>query len=158
MSDEIDREFLNEIRKLGRHSWFGLWFMLGLTVTAVIYAAWLRQEQQRNWQAYYQSQAQAAQAATGTQETVWTGIEAALDRGDNQRALTIARSFVARQPAYHYSHACLGAVYVAIGDYTNAEAAYVKAVELYPHEDNEKVLAAVRKRLAFERGAPAQAR
>jgi cytochrome c-type biogenesis protein CcmH/NrfG len=158
MSDEINQELLNEIRKLGRHSWFSLWFMLGLTAAVGIYFTWLRQEQQRSWQAYYQAQAQAARQANGTQEAVWPAIEAALDRGDNQKALSIARSFVARQPGYYYSHTSLGNVYLATGDYTNAEAAYVKAVELFPHEDNEKVLAAVRKRLARERDTPAPAR
>ena len=72
--------------------------------------------------------------------------------------LSLAQSFVARLPNYHYTHACLGGVYVAMNDFTNAEAAYVRAVELYPAEEHEKALAAVRKRLARERGTQAQAR
>lgn len=91
--------------------------------------------------------------APPAQASAWAGIESALDRGENQRALSIARGFAARQPNFHYSHACLGSVYVAAGDFTNAETAYSRAVELYPSEENEKALAAIRKRLARERAA-----
>jgi hypothetical protein len=35
-----------------------------------------------------------------------------------------------------------------MNDFTNAEAAYAQAVELYPIAEHEKALAAIRKRLA----------
>jgi cytochrome c-type biogenesis protein CcmH/NrfG len=101
---------------------------------------------------------QRSQHASADSGDAWTDIQAALDRGDNQKALSLAKRFVARQPGYHYSHATLGSVYVAMNDFTNAESAYVRAVDLYPVEEHEKALAAIRKRLARERGAQAQAR
>lgn len=89
---------------------------------------------------------------------MWSSIELALDRGDNKSALSIARGCVTRQPNYHYAYATLGSVFVAIGDFTNAESAYMRSVELLPVEENEKILTAIRKRLARERAAPAQVR
>lgn len=54
-------------------------------------------------------------------------------------------------PKYYYAYVVLGATYVATGDFTNAESSYVRAVQLYPDEENEGALAAVRKRLANDR-------
>ena len=85
-------------------------------------------------------------------EDPWTKADAALNQGDNKKALSIAKEFCALQPNYHYAHAVLGSVYVALNDLPNAELAYVRAVELYPAEEHEKALAAVRKRLIKHRG------
>jgi len=151
---DTNQEILNELRSLRRHTQFSAYVAVLLVALGIAYLTWLRLEQKRAWQAYYQSRPATPQqnAAQNTQESVWPSIDAALDRGDNQKALSIAQSFVARQPGYHYSHASLGTVYVAMGDFTNAEAAYLRAVELFPSEDHEKVLAAIRKRLARDRG------
>jgi cytochrome c-type biogenesis protein CcmH/NrfG len=62
--------------------------------------------------------------------------------------LTLAQANVARQPSDYYGHSYLGIIYLAIGDVTNSEAEYSRAYQLFPSEDNEKSLSAVRKRLA----------
>lgn len=61
---------------------------------------------------------------------------------------------IAVQPiiSYKLSHGYLGFIYLAMGDVTNAEAEYFKADELFPSEENDKNLAAVRKRLATGAG------
>jgi cytochrome c-type biogenesis protein CcmH/NrfG len=78
----------------------------------------------------------------------WQQVRAAVDRGDCQKALSMAQALVARQPNYAYGHAYLGYVYLAMDDVTNAEAQYLRAYELFPDEDGQKDLDAVRKRLA----------
>ena len=135
-------------------AYFGILFLAAI----MAWATWLQFERQRAMQAIYQSRPSAPtrSSAQETQESAWQSIDAALDRGDNQQALSNALNFVARQPGYHYSHASLGSVYVAIGDFTNAETAYLRAVELFPAEDHEKALAAIRKRLARDRGTEAK--
>ena len=45
----------------------------------------------------------------------------------------------------------LGRIYLAMGDLTNAEVLVSKAYKLYPIEQNEQALAAIRKRIATER-------
>ena len=67
---------------------------------------------------------------------------------DFPAALSMAQALVARQPNYYYGHAYLGAIYLAMGDVTNAEAQYSRAYELFPNEESQKDLAAVRKRMA----------
>ena len=78
----------------------------------------------------------------------WTAVQTAAKRLDYSRALTMAQANVARQPSDYYGHSYLGYIYLAMGDVTNSEAEYSRAYQLFPSEDNEKSLAAVRKRLA----------
>jgi tetratricopeptide (TPR) repeat protein len=157
MNGDTNQEILNELRSLRRHSQVAAFVTIFVLAVAIAYLTWLRLEQQRARQAYYQSRTATPSQipAQNTQETVWPTIEAALDRGEYQKALSIAQSFVTRQPGYHYAHASLGAVYVAMNDFTNAEAAYLRAVQLYPIEEHEKALTAIRKRLARDRGTEA---
>ncbi len=149
MNEEINQEILIELRRMRRINQFAAYFMILFVAAGIAYAAWLHHERDRSRQAYDRSR-------SSEQTPPWQSIEVALDRGENTKALSIAQSFVARQPGYHYSHATLGSVYVAMGDFTNAEAAYARAVELYPSEENEKVLAAIRKGLARDRAVKSQ--
>lgn len=158
MNEDINREILNELRKLRRWSQGSVY--LGLLALGVLaaYIAFYRPQLLRSRSAHDPQATLRQGSAQESQETVWSSIETALDRGDNQRALSIAQSFVQRQPGYHYAHAILGSVYVAMSDFTNAEAAYVRAFELYPAAEHEKALAAIRQRLTRERAKEAQAK
>ena len=78
----------------------------------------------------------------------WTAVQTAVKQLDYSRALTMAQANVARQPSDYYGHSYLGFIYLAMGDVTNSEAEYSRAYQLFPSEDNEKSLSAVRKRLA----------
>jgi cytochrome c-type biogenesis protein CcmH/NrfG len=78
----------------------------------------------------------------------WQQVRAAVDRGDCQKALSMAQALIARQPDYAYGHAYLGYVYLVMDDLTNAEAEYARAYQLFPDEADQKDLDAVRKRLA----------
>src|SRR6266540_3734068 len=146
MNGDINQEILNELRRLRRLSQWSVYLCL---LVLGVFAAYIT---------FFRPQLLRSRSARDSQATVWSSIEAALDRCDNQRALSIAQSFVQRQPGYHYAHAILGSVYVAMSDFTNAEAAYVRAFELYPTAEHEKALAAIRQRLARERAKEAQAK
>jgi cytochrome c-type biogenesis protein CcmH/NrfG len=78
----------------------------------------------------------------------WAAVQTAIRQLDYTRALTLAQANVARQPSDYYGHSYLGIIYLAMGDVTNSEAEYSRAYQLFPTEDNDKTLSAVRKRLA----------
>lgn len=78
----------------------------------------------------------------------WERVRTAMSRQDFQAALSMANALVERQPNYYYGQAFLGAIYLTVGDLTNAESHYLRAYELFPNEQAEKDLAAARKRLA----------
>jgi len=77
----------------------------------------------------------------------WSKVRAAEDQEDFQKALSVAKGLVARQPDYAYGHNFLGYIYMAMGDVTNAETEYSRACALFPSDEYQKDLAAVRKRL-----------
>ena len=156
MNQDTNQEILNELRKLRRQSQLSVYLSLLALAVLAAYVAFLRPQLVRSTGVRDILAKQSPAVAQDAPSGVWPSIEAALDRGDNKGALSIARGFVARQPNYHYAHATLGSVLMATGDFTNAETAYQRAVELLPVEENEKMLTAIRKRLARERATPAQ--
>jgi cytochrome c-type biogenesis protein CcmH/NrfG len=81
----------------------------------------------------------------------WTAVTTAMRQSDYPRALSMAQAKVALHPNDYYGHAYLGSIYLAMDDLTNSEAQYLKAYELFPIEENEKSLTAIRKRLSMEK-------
>jgi cytochrome c-type biogenesis protein CcmH/NrfG len=149
MNEDINQQILQELRAIRRSAQWSVY--LGLLALGVLaaYFLFVRPQFSRSRIDRYLDARQPSQPVPADP---WSDITAALDQGDNQKALSLAQGFVTRLPNYHYTHACLGSVYVAMNDFTNAEAAYVRAVELYPAEEHEKALAAVRKRLTRKGG------
>lgn len=126
MSEDINREILVELRKLKRVFYLILVFIIIGSVPA-FYAGFTR----------------------GLSKTdSWDQVTTAMRRQDFPKALSMGQALVDGQPSYYYGHAYLGAIYLAMGDITNAEAQYFRAYELFPNEESEKDLAAVRKRKA----------
>jgi len=158
---DTNQEILNELRSMRRQSQLGAllgtFLVVILVAIAIAYLTWSHFERRRFLQAQSSSRPATPpkNAPQNTDESVLPDLDALLDRGDHQKALSNALGIVARQPNYHYAHANLGWVYVAMNDFTNAEAAYLRAVELFPSETHETVLAAIRKRLARDRGKEA---
>ena len=87
----------------------------------------------------------------GTAEAApsWERVRTAMSRQDFQSALSMANTLVERQPNYYYGQSYLGVIYMAVGNLTNAESHYLRAYELFPDEQAEKDLAAVRKRMGM---------
>jgi len=126
MSEDINQEILVELRKVKRVFYVILVFvMLG----------WVP--------AFYAGFTRGLSKADS-----WDQVTTAMRRQDFPKALSVGQALVATQPNYYYGHSYLGAIYLAMGDITNAEAQYSRAYELFPNEESDKDLAAVRKRKA----------
>ena len=151
MNEDINQKILSELRSLRRLAQWSVWLSALAFVVLAVYFSFARSQLLRSRFAREVDASQRAVQPTADTGDAWSDIQAALDRGDTQKALFLAKGFVARVPSYHYPHACLTTVYVAMNDFTNAEAACIRAVELYPCEEHEKALAAIRKRLVKER-------
>ena len=130
MSEDINQEILTELRAvkaLGRRVF---WLLLLLLIASVLaFPAGRR-------------------SRTSSADVSWESVNTAMRHQDFHKALAEGRELVAQQPGYFYGEAYLGVIYLAMGDLTNAEAHYARAHELFPTEEAEKELAAVRKRLA----------
>lgn len=144
MNEDMSQEILVEFRRLRRTNELACWVAIGMVLVCAALITWK----------IYHPSTRARAAQTGG-ETPWTHIENAIDRGDFQSALAAAQWMTNRVPQYSYAYSSLGHVHLAMGDLANAEVQFARAVELFPSEDNEKVLATIRKRLARERGTHA---
>ena len=132
MSEDLNQEILAELRKLKRVFYLILAFIVVGSMPA-FYSAFTR---------------------GSLAPDSWDRVPKAMGRQDFPAALSMAQALAARQPGYYYAHAYLGAIYLAVGDVANSEAQYSRAYELFPNEESEKDLAAVRKRLAAAHTQP----
>lgn len=128
MSEDINQQILVEIRKLKRAFYLAIALLVILSVPG-FYAGLKR---------------------GSVRADSWEQVTTLMRRQDFPAALSMAQALVARQPDYYYGHAYLGAIYLAVGDTTNAEKQYARAYELFPNEEGQKDLAAVRKRISSE--------
>ena len=128
MSEDINQQILKELQK-SRRSNMALWAVIGATLLFLTIS--------------HRKPSEPANA--------WTGVTTAMRQLDYPKALAMAQANVTRLPRDYYGHTYLGTIYLAMGDVTNSEAEYLRAYELFPSEENEKNLTAVRKRLAMEK-------
>ena len=146
VNEKIQAEILSELRKLRRSSKIGTGLAVALVailILVVIPSVVLRVKRQLD-----------ASPGFIPKRSEWRDVSAAMSQSDYVKARFLAQEIVGREPRYYYGYAYLGNIALATGDLTNAEAQYARAYELFPNEDNEKNLAAVRKRLAKERTMP----
>jgi cytochrome c-type biogenesis protein CcmH/NrfG len=129
MSEDINQEVLKELRKVTSWGRRVFWLLLLLLIVSIL--------------SYPISRRPRSASRPGSWESVTTAVR----QQDFQTALAEAQALVAQEPSYYYGHAYLGAIYLAMGDVTNAELHYSRAYELFPNEEADKNLAAVRKRL-----------
>ena len=133
MNYDTNEQTLKEIRRLRRGCELAYIFML--LIFAVFCAALYGGVKKR--------QAQQAQ-----QTDSWNVVRTAMDSFEYDKAYGVAQRIVAKYPSNHYGHAYLGSIAVAAARFQDAERHYIRACELLPTEDNEKMLEAIRKRLA----------
>jgi len=130
MNDEINQQVLEELRGVRSICRRLFWLLLLILIVSVL--------------AFPITQRSRSTSPGDS----WSSVDTAMRQQDFSKALTEAQTLVARQPNYYYGHAYLGVIYLAMGDLTNSEAHYEHAYELFPMEQAEKDLAAVRKRIA----------
>jgi tetratricopeptide (TPR) repeat protein len=95
----------------------------------------------------------AAFRARETPPDSWREARALMDRGDLQPSREMLGRMIARNPRNFYNHRLLGFVEQQRGNLVESEAAFARAFELFPSEENEKNLAAIRR--VRERTKPA---
>lgn len=130
MSDDINQQVVEELRGVRSICRRLFWVLLLVLIVSVL--------------AFPISRRSRSTPAANS----WSSVDTAMRQQDFSKALAEAQALVAQQPNYYYGQAYLGVIYLAMGDLTNSEAHYKRAYELFPTEESEKDLAAVRKRMA----------
>lgn len=84
-------------------------------------------------------------ARRGQTTDSWDRARALHSEGRDSDAEAMAGRLVEKYPDDYYGHTLLGYWQQRVGKLKEAEAEYTKAYELFPSEENEKTLAAIRK-------------
>ncbi len=74
------------------------------------------------------------------------------DQGDIQKAREMTLRLIKKYPDYYYGYEVLGTLYQEDGNIKLAEQNYLKAYDLYPHEELLKTLTAIQKRMNKVKG------
>jgi tetratricopeptide (TPR) repeat protein len=135
MPDEIGGQILRELTSIRRTNQRMAWLCLLVVIAGVVFVAFVEHRYKRTTQG-------------NNPVRPWNAVNAAYYRLDYPKALSLAQAVVAHDTNNCYGYSYLGNIYLAMGDLPNAEAEYLRAYELFPDEQNENNLTAVRKRLA----------
>jgi len=73
----------------------------------------------------------------------WGEARSLSNNGELDKAQAMAQRLIKKYPNYWYGHALIGSFHQELGDFKEAERAYAKAYDLFPSEDNKKVLEAI---------------
>src|SRR5437660_400117 len=104
MSEDINPEIVAELRKIRR--------MFCAVLVLFIIAA---------LPGFYAGFSRGFSQATPS----WDRVTTAMKKQDFTTTLSMAQALVARQPDYYYGQGYLGAIYLALGDFTNSESHYL---------------------------------
>ena len=129
MSGDVNQELVNELRKLRSGVTRVFWLMIVFVVLAVISFPF------------------SSRYRPASQVSSWDSVQTDVRRQDYKKALAEAEVLVSREPNNYHGEAYVGLINLLMGNVKEAEAHYSKAYQLFPTEQNEKELAAVRKRL-----------
>jgi cytochrome c-type biogenesis protein CcmH/NrfG len=100
------------------------------------------------------SHAQHTRQQHQEQPLSWRAVDSAMECLDYDKALSLAQQITATNPDYYYGHLYLGNIHLARGQFDKAESEYSQAYELFPSEDTEKYLSALRKRRERQSPSP----
>jgi len=80
----------------------------------------------------------------------WDNVGKIMDDGDPSTGEAMMRRLAAKYPDYYYNYKYMGFKEQKLGRYKEAEVYFQKAYELFPTEENEKNLAAIRKAIEWK--------
>jgi len=92
----------------------------------------------------------AGNRARQSQTETWDSVRRALDHQEYDKATDIAQRLAKKTPDYYYGYAYLGYIALERNRLKEAEDYFARSYELFPTNENEQRLQAVRKRLAAE--------
>jgi tetratricopeptide (TPR) repeat protein len=132
-------EVLQELRKLVRSNYVAA-FVSSLLLICVIW--------------FFPTRRTVTQQPQQSQGDSWSAVRVLEDRTDFDKAFAMSQRLVAKYPSDPFGYSHLGNISLATGQLKEAENYYSRAYALFPSDDYEKALRAVRKRLQSETPQP----
>jgi Tfp pilus assembly protein PilF len=137
MTDQVENEILEELRKhtayAKQSNKLNVIAVLILAIFALIAIA---------TPAYLHRYGTSSKSSQHTDN--WRDARDLMENGDLPSALQMTKRMIDKNPNYYYGYALIGSIYNETGDLEKAEQNYSKAYDLFPLEENEKTLKAIR--------------
>jgi len=151
MSEETERQIVEELRNLNavarktsKATTIAL-LILGVFVVAFFATVPLRHK-------LYSRVTSPSQ-----ERDTWAQARTLMDEGEMDKGKEMLERLLREYPDYYYGHALLAFFYQEIGDLNAAEKSYAQAADLFPTEENEETLEAIREAIQRkERAAGSQ--
>jgi cytochrome c-type biogenesis protein CcmH/NrfG len=133
-------EVLQELRKLVRSNYVAA-FVSSLLLICVIW--------------FFPTRRTVTQQPQQSQGDSWSSVRAMEDHTEFDKAFAMAQRLTTKYPSDPFGYSHLGNISLATGHLKEAESYYARAYAMFPTDDYEKALRAVRKRLQAETPQPA---
>jgi tetratricopeptide (TPR) repeat protein len=91
-------------------------------------------------------------------ESTWSDVDWNIRRANLDEAIRIGEELIQRMPQYSEGHRRLATAYLAAGKTAQAKQHYAEAYRLFPSEENEKLVAAIDRRIKEQNSRPMEAR
>jgi len=142
----VDEEILNELRKLSsytdRQRKITKWSLIfvGVFIPAMIVFLIAMESHLST------SEADIAPSSMKERPT-WTDVDWRIRRGEPEEAIRIGEDLIQQAPQYPDGHRLLASAYLAAGKLDQAKEHYLRAFQLFPSEDHQKLVAAISRRI-----------
>jgi tetratricopeptide (TPR) repeat protein len=141
-----NESILAELRKIG--AWADMqrkitkwsFIVMGVLIPAMIVVGIVAVKQE-------QTTAQDILSPQPPEQPAWTDVDWKVRHADFDAAIKIGEELIQKTPQYPEGHQRLAAAYLAAGKIEQARQHYALAFQLFPTEENEKLLLAIDKRI-----------
>ena len=142
MDTDTEKQILAELRKQTR---WNVNFLIALPILLVLFMASL----------VFKDRIVAClkpiiQSAEPLSADSWDKAAKLMDDGDPSKGEAMMRRLVTKHPDYYYNYKYMGFKEQKLGRFKEAEVNFRKAYELFPTDENEKNLAAIRKAIEWK--------
>ena len=94
------------------------------------------------------------ESITSEEAPDWYNVDQSARRGDFDKAIELGEKLILKTPLYPEAHRRLAEAYLAAGRLAKAREHYAEMYRLFPSEANEKLLAAIERRMKTENPQP----
>jgi tetratricopeptide (TPR) repeat protein len=99
------------------------------------------------WELHEKTSLEATTALPKAEDMTWGDVDSNVRRANPDEAIRIGEELIQKMPNYAEGHRRLASAYLAAGKVEQAREHFVQAFHLFPSEENEKLLAAIEKRI-----------
>ncbi|MFC1453543.1 tetratricopeptide repeat protein [Verrucomicrobiota bacterium] len=145
MHEETDKQILDELRRLNAFAQKSTKMnVIAVSVLCIFVVLFLVSISLRH-------RLYSRTTATSQGTDSWHEVRSLMDTAQYDKAKAVVQALIEKSPDYYYGYSYLAGIHLAEGNLVEAEASFEKAYGLFPLEENEDNLIAIRKALESQK-------